>query len=47
MGDAVYDRSGSDLHSRGLYLDVPPWQSSVFSLKRGLEVCRFSLTPLA
>jgi glycosidase len=36
MGDAVYDRNGDDLQSRGLYLDVPPWQASVFSLKRGV-----------
>jgi len=34
MGDAVYTREGDDLQSRGLYLDVPPWQASVFSLKR-------------
>ena len=35
MGDATYDRDGGDLLSRGLYLDVPPWQASVFSLSRG------------
>jgi hypothetical protein len=34
MGDAAYGRSGSDLSSRGLYLDVPPWQGSVFLVKR-------------
>jgi hypothetical protein len=28
----VYDRDGSDLSSRGLYLDVPPWRASVFAL---------------
>jgi hypothetical protein len=35
MGDATYDRDGDDLQSRGLYLDVPPWHASVFSLERG------------
>lgn len=34
LGDAVYDRDGNDLLSRGLYLDMPPWQASVFSLTR-------------
>jgi hypothetical protein len=34
MGNAIYDRDGSDLQSRGLYLDVPPWQTSVFALTR-------------
>jgi len=34
MGEAVYDRDGRDLESRGLYLDVPPWQTSVFALTR-------------
>jgi glycosidase len=32
MGDAVYHREGKDLHSRGFYQDVPPWNASVFSL---------------
>jgi hypothetical protein len=36
LGEAVYDREGSDLQGRGLYLDVSPWKASVFSLtKRG------------
>jgi hypothetical protein len=35
IGDAVYDRDGSDLSARGLYLDVPPWQASVFALTKG------------
>jgi hypothetical protein len=35
MGDATYDRDGDDLRSRGLFLDVRPWQASVFSLRRG------------
>jgi hypothetical protein len=34
-GDATYDREGSDLQSHGLYLDVHPWQASVFSLGSG------------
>jgi hypothetical protein len=36
VGDAVYDRDGDDLRSRGLYLDVAPWQAAAYSLsKRG------------
>jgi hypothetical protein len=34
IGDAVYDRDGQDLQSRGLYLDVPPWRTHAFSLRR-------------
>jgi hypothetical protein len=34
MEDVRYDRDGSDLRSRGLYLDVRPWQASVFALTR-------------
>ena len=34
LGDATYDREGNDLQSRGLYLDVPPWQVHVFALTR-------------
>ena len=30
LGTAQYDREGSDLQSRGLYLDVPPWLCHVF-----------------
>jgi hypothetical protein len=40
IGDEVYDRGGTDLMSRGLYLDVPAWKASVFSLtstSRGAE----------
>ena len=33
IGDATYDRQGSDLQTRGLYLDMHPWQAAVFSLK--------------
>jgi hypothetical protein len=32
LGDAQYDRDGSELQSRGLYLDVAPWQYHVFEI---------------
>jgi hypothetical protein len=32
LGAGLYDRDGSDLESRGLYLDVPPWQCHVFEV---------------
>jgi hypothetical protein len=32
LGDATYDREGDELHARGLYLDVLPWQAHVFAL---------------
>jgi hypothetical protein len=32
LGDAIYDRGGDDLQSRGLYLDANSWQSSAFVL---------------
>ncbi|MGH7388095.1 MAG: alpha-amylase family glycosyl hydrolase [Candidatus Rokuibacteriota bacterium] len=35
IGDATYDRDGNELKARGLFLDVPPWKASVFSLTRG------------
>ena len=35
MGDASYDRDGSDLVSRGLYLDMPPWSYHVFEATAG------------
>jgi glycosidase len=34
LGEAIYDRDGSDLLSRGLYLDVPPWQTHIFSFTK-------------
>jgi hypothetical protein len=34
LGDAQYDRDGVELHARGLYLDVGPWQSHVFEIRR-------------
>jgi glycosidase len=35
LGHATYDREGNDLQARGLYLDEPPWQASVFALTKG------------
>ena len=32
LGPARYSRDGNDLQSRGLYLDVPPWQCHVFAV---------------
>jgi glycosidase len=32
LGDARYERNGSELQSRGLYLNVAPWQSHVFDV---------------
>jgi hypothetical protein len=32
LSDAHYDWNGDDLQGRGLYLDMTPWQASVFSL---------------
>jgi glycosidase len=34
IGDGVYDREGSDLESHGLFLDMAPWQASVFSMTK-------------
>jgi glycosidase len=34
MGDATYERDGGDLHGQGLFLDMRPWETSVFSLRR-------------
>ncbi len=33
LGDAQYERDGDDLQSRGLYLDMTPWQYHVFEMK--------------
>jgi hypothetical protein len=33
LGDVFYDRDGNELQSRGLYLDVPPWQYHVLEMK--------------
>ena len=32
MGPATFDRNGSDLDARGLYLDMPPWGYHVFDV---------------
>jgi hypothetical protein len=32
IGDDCFDREGNDLQTRGLYLDMPPWKASVFSV---------------
>ena len=32
IGDAVYERDGTDLYERGLYLDEPSWKAQVFSM---------------
>src|SRR5258706_16383602 len=32
MAEISYDRDGSDLQSRGLYLEMAPWQASVFTM---------------
>ena len=32
LNDVAYERNGKDLQTRGLYLDVPGWQTHVFSL---------------
>ena len=34
MNMVAYDRDGNDLQSRGLYMDMLPWQAAVFSLTR-------------
>ena len=34
LGGANYERDGSELESRGLYLDVVPWQAHIFSMSR-------------
>ena len=39
-GPASYDRDGSDLVSRGLYLDLPPWGFHVFEVEAPAEPAR-------
>ena len=34
LGEAVYVRDGSDLHTWGLFLDEPPWKAQVFSMTK-------------
>ena len=38
IGDAIYDRDGTDLCVRGLYLDLSPWKASVFRLTQFAQV---------
>ncbi|HVX14991.1 MAG TPA: alpha-amylase family glycosyl hydrolase [Pirellulales bacterium] len=33
LSDITYDRNGGDLSSRGLYLELEPWQAHVFALR--------------
>jgi glycosidase len=35
IGTEFYDRDGNDLQARGLFLDVPPWRASIYSLTCG------------
>jgi hypothetical protein len=39
MSPARYDREGSDLVSRGLYLDLPAWGYHVFRINAGEKTC--------
>ena len=34
LTDVVYERDGTDLQSRGLYLDIPPWHYHVFEVTK-------------
>lgn len=34
LGDATYDRNGDELASKGLYLDLGPWECHAFALRR-------------
>lgn len=34
LQNASYDWNGDDLQARGLFVDMPPWQASVFSLEQ-------------
>jgi glycosidase len=40
LAGTSYDRDGGDLHSRGLYLDLQPWQCHVFEMKGRRVVAR-------
>ncbi|HET6334205.1 MAG TPA: alpha-amylase family glycosyl hydrolase [Polyangiales bacterium] len=35
LSDAKYDRAGEELQARGLYLDVPAWQTHIFEVAQG------------
>jgi hypothetical protein len=34
IGPTTYDRDGNDLQSHGLFLDMSPWQTAVFSVTK-------------
>jgi hypothetical protein len=34
LSSESYDRDGNELQNRGMYIDAPPWQASVFSLTK-------------
>ena len=34
LGNAAYDRDGSELAGQGLYLDLPPWGRHAFGISR-------------
>jgi hypothetical protein len=34
LNDAIYDREGSDLQRRGLFLDMGPWMVAAFSMEQ-------------
>jgi hypothetical protein len=38
LGETVHERDGNDLQSRGLYLDVGPWQCHVFEVETSLTM---------
>jgi len=45
MGTAAYDRDGSDLSAKGLYLDVPAWTYHVFDVgEAGATIRRATMT---
>ena len=43
MGSASYDRDGNDLQSRGLFLDMSPWQFAVLLAGGPVKVPRPAL----
>jgi hypothetical protein len=40
IGDVTYDRDGSDLQGRGLYLDEPPWRCRAFAIAEVRDLSR-------
>lgn len=47
LSDAVYEREGKDLRSRGLYLDVPAWHCHVFEFQDAAQEIKKVLTVTA